>query len=95
MRGQPEVQAVPQRADSGALLEAARVAVGSPGVLSLLVPAWVPFGAFPAGGAEEAKEEEEKGEEPPLALRALPEEPAEPRRSTRKRKGPDHGPFLG
>ncbi len=56
----------------------------------LIVPASVPYGIFPAGGAEEAKEEED----PPLALRALPEEPAEPRRSSRKRKGPDHGPFL-
>jgi hypothetical protein len=57
----------------------------------LIVPASVPYGIFPAGGAEEAKEEEE----PPLALRALPEEPEErPRRSGRKRKAADHGPFL-
>ena len=83
-------------------------ALGPPRWAGLIVPPAVPFSAFRAGGAPEAKAEEadeaegKEGEEeedprPLLALRARPEPEPEPspRRSSRKRKGPDHGPFLG
>ena len=83
-----------------------RLAAPFPSWASLVVPPSVPFGAFPAGGfAPEAKDAEAEAE-PPLALRMGPApEPVEeeeeeepepaPRRSSRKRKGPDQGPFLG
>ena len=87
-----------------------RLAAPLPPWASLVVPPSVPFGAFRVGGAPEAKdaeaEEAEAEAEPLLALRVrpapapVPEEEEEepepaPRRSSRKRKGLDQGPFLG